>query len=55
MTVLAILQKRSEVQMVMSKSHASLMTFGLVPNALPSGKAAFTSEVAIKQSHTVYL
>lgn len=47
MAVLAILQKRSKVQMVMSKSHGSLMTFRLVPSALPSGKAAFTSEVAI--------
>lgn len=48
--VLNILQKRSKVQMVMSKSHASLMTFRFVPSALPSGKAAFTSEVTIKQS-----
>lgn len=53
--VLAILQKKSEVEMVMFKSHASLMTFGLVPSALSPGKAAFASEVAIKQSHGVYL
>lgn len=48
--VLRILQKRLKVQMVMSKSHASLMTLGFVPSALPSGKAAFTSEVTIEQS-----
>lgn len=45
--VLVILQKRSEVQIVMSKSHASLMTFRPVPSALPSQKAACTSEVTI--------
>lgn len=45
--VLAISQKKSEVQMALSKSHASLMTYRLVPGTLPSGKAAFTAEAAI--------
>lgn len=49
MAVFAISQKKSEVQMALSKSHAGLMTSRLVPSTLPSGKAAFTAEAAITQ------